>query len=235
MVVAILALLLALILPALGSARESARQALCASNLRQVGEASSSYVTDNRGWMPVVNDSAQAPNSSNAVWLKSGNTFRLYGWLYKQYLNSDGRVFYCPSATDWVANGTGGLANIGTALGDSKGSYFQRGIFQGALQSNRGLVHDTDPLYANDPGKRVRDRKVRRAMIADLIGFRKSSGPGRGPGNHGTLVAVLYSDLAVNPAIMAEGFSVMDSDGIYGGDYGGIAGAWTLFDERGSQ
>jgi len=48
-VIAIIAILMSLLLPALGSARRTARQALCANNLRQLATASLTYATDNRG------------------------------------------------------------------------------------------------------------------------------------------------------------------------------------------
>ncbi|MDZ4697934.1 MAG: type II secretion system protein [Deltaproteobacteria bacterium] len=45
-VIAIIALLVAILLPALGQAREAARRALCMSNLRQLGTAFNSYSSD---------------------------------------------------------------------------------------------------------------------------------------------------------------------------------------------
>lgn len=47
-VIAVIALLLGLMVPSLASARDVARQARCASNLRQIGAASLSYAVDNR-------------------------------------------------------------------------------------------------------------------------------------------------------------------------------------------
>jgi prepilin-type N-terminal cleavage/methylation domain-containing protein/prepilin-type processing-associated H-X9-DG protein len=50
-VVGIIALLIALLMPAVGSARETARTALCASNMRQMGQIVMNFATthDNRG------------------------------------------------------------------------------------------------------------------------------------------------------------------------------------------
>jgi len=52
-VVAIIAILAAMLLPALAQARDRARQASCLSNLKQIGTALLMYVNDNDEWMPV--------------------------------------------------------------------------------------------------------------------------------------------------------------------------------------
>ncbi|MFH0965923.1 MAG: DUF1559 domain-containing protein, partial [Planctomycetota bacterium] len=53
-VMVIIALLVGLLLPALGRAREEARKTQCRSNLRQIGLAVTMYAGDNRGWVPCV-------------------------------------------------------------------------------------------------------------------------------------------------------------------------------------
>ena len=49
-VVAIIALLLSILLPALGKAKEIAVEVACASNMKAQGLANSMYATDNKGW-----------------------------------------------------------------------------------------------------------------------------------------------------------------------------------------
>jgi prepilin-type N-terminal cleavage/methylation domain-containing protein/prepilin-type processing-associated H-X9-DG protein len=49
-VIAIIALLIGILLPALGAARETARKTVCQSNLRQYGVGFVSYSADQRGW-----------------------------------------------------------------------------------------------------------------------------------------------------------------------------------------
>ena len=51
-VVAIVGVLAGVLIAVLGSARRSARQAACASNMRQVGLAMASYAQDNHGQLP---------------------------------------------------------------------------------------------------------------------------------------------------------------------------------------
>jgi len=69
-VMVIIALLVGLLLPALGRAREEARRTQCRSNLRQMGLAVTIYANDARGWSP-------AAYGSYYDWDGSGNrTFR---------------------------------------------------------------------------------------------------------------------------------------------------------------
>jgi prepilin-type N-terminal cleavage/methylation domain-containing protein/prepilin-type processing-associated H-X9-DG protein len=51
-VVAIIALLISILLPSLSRARELAKRAVCASNLRGIGQGLHIYANDNREWFP---------------------------------------------------------------------------------------------------------------------------------------------------------------------------------------
>ena len=57
-VIGILAVLVALLLPALSRAAASARSVRCAANLKQIGVAFSSYTMAYQGWLPPVNSYA---------------------------------------------------------------------------------------------------------------------------------------------------------------------------------
>jgi len=59
-VMAVISILAALLMPALGRARESGRAAACLSNLHQIGISLQLYVQDNHNRLPFMNDKSLA-------------------------------------------------------------------------------------------------------------------------------------------------------------------------------
>src|SRR6188508_2251491 len=51
-VIGIIAVLIAILLPALNRAREAAKQVQCLSNMKQLSNAVIMFANENRGWMP---------------------------------------------------------------------------------------------------------------------------------------------------------------------------------------
>jgi prepilin-type N-terminal cleavage/methylation domain-containing protein/prepilin-type processing-associated H-X9-DG protein len=70
-VIGIIALLISILLPALGNVRESSRSIACQSNLRQSGQALLMYANDHGGMLPYVGDWA-----ANTAGLPAGNLNR---------------------------------------------------------------------------------------------------------------------------------------------------------------
>lgn len=88
-VIAIIALLVGLLLPALANAREQALVTACQSNMRQIGLAAYMYASDNRETLWAKNDWVPIPyrlNNQNLV----GR-----GWLY-EYVDNLDRINECP-------------------------------------------------------------------------------------------------------------------------------------------
>lgn len=74
-VIAIIAILAAMLLPALSAAREKARQAVCKSNLKQLGLAVSLYTQDYDGWIPWIVQSSSGP-----IWSNGAGGSSNWGW-----------------------------------------------------------------------------------------------------------------------------------------------------------
>jgi prepilin-type N-terminal cleavage/methylation domain-containing protein len=73
-VIGIIAILISILLPVLGRARDQANRIKCASNLRQLAMAVHLYATESKGFMPYPSD-----DSNNQIW-------RAPGWLYNDLL-----------------------------------------------------------------------------------------------------------------------------------------------------
>ena len=87
-VIAIIAILAAMLLPALSRARESARRSLCLSNLKQFGLALSMYASDWDGRVPPELD-------GDSDWGVVGHI-----QLYPDYISS-ADVYKCPGGDHW--------------------------------------------------------------------------------------------------------------------------------------
>ncbi|MCD6219273.1 DUF1559 domain-containing protein [Candidatus Calescamantes bacterium] len=71
-VIAIIAILAAMLLPALRQAREKARQAVCKNNLKQIGLAIMMYAEDNHEYYPIYASEGSALGWHDRVWKYTG-------------------------------------------------------------------------------------------------------------------------------------------------------------------
>lgn len=78
-VIAIIAILAALLLPALSQAKERARQIVCAGNLRQWGVALNIYTSDFSGWYPTKNGGGSDYFVNDGVVVSGISIMKSYG------------------------------------------------------------------------------------------------------------------------------------------------------------
>ncbi len=113
-VIAIIAILAAMLLPALGKAKEKAKRTQCISQLKQCAVGSLMYASDYRDWFPIWRHPTTRQINvmsgtwySRYVWAGAANTrvptsyglgeFNNLGHLYPTKYAGNGKVFWCPS------------------------------------------------------------------------------------------------------------------------------------------
>jgi len=92
-VISIIALLIGILLPALGAARDSAQRVACASNLRQLGTGFAVYAAENQGFL------SSGPFDNRRGGLNGYGPIETTGWIADQ-VNGGVKVgnLLCPSA-----------------------------------------------------------------------------------------------------------------------------------------
>lgn len=91
-VIAIIAILAAILLPALNSARERGRQATCLNNLKQIGVTHEQYTNDSDSWaLPGLSVSSDA----NTYWYRVLHKY--YGLTWVADKGGKDSFFVCPS------------------------------------------------------------------------------------------------------------------------------------------
>ncbi len=148
-VIAIIAILAALLLPALASAKEKSKRIACISNLRQLGIAIHTYASDWNGKIPY---GPKAPPFSNPsdfypstgaptslISLQDGDLVGL-GLLLNPYLSFQSKVLFCPSS-DQPFDSDAELGKVG--LYQAQSSYYYR-------HGGNTLLHDT-PAFTDSP------------------------------------------------------------------------------------
>lgn len=119
-VIAIIAILAAMLLPALASAKEKALRINCASNLKQIGIGLFMYASENKDQMPLCrysgNPATDLPDPGSSVWYPyevgrvSGAGWAVgphnLGPLWETKLVPDAQVFYCSSGRKYESGWT---------------------------------------------------------------------------------------------------------------------------------
>ena len=148
-VIAIIALLLSIIMPALGKVKEAAKRVLCSSDVRQVGLGLSVYSEGNNSKMlPMTEPDGDDTDDAQPHWGvvayndeyrdSNGDMIPLHlAKLYDQGILDNPEIFYCPAQPRnpnyhlpyyydaYTENGTKpwGTVAISSLTGDSSGTY----------------------------------------------------------------------------------------------------------------
>lgn len=166
-VIAIMAILSALLLPALASAKRAVWRANCLSNLRQIGLAIHAYAQDHDGSIPYgpkappfTNPADFYPSTgapTSLISLQSGAPVGL-GLLLPAYLARDSKVLFCPGA-DQRLDADAQLASVGLHQAQSSFYYRHAGntrLFDDPTASEAMPPIRLDDLGVNRLGKPVR-------------------------------------------------------------------------------
>ena len=111
MVIAIIAILAGMLLPALGAVKETGKQANCTNNLKQMGTALVTYENDYQAMPYGEWPGAKGGNTADG----GDNASGAFETLRRDSLDEP-KSYMCPSTTQagWQATGTGGTISPGT-------------------------------------------------------------------------------------------------------------------------
>lgn len=124
-VIAVIAILAALLFPVFAQAREKARQAACASNLRQLGLAFQQYAQDNDELMPGATDGGNGGAGVRGGWMffyswgagvNTDDFDPAQGSVFPYIKNT--AIFICPSDSEGRRMGDSYAVNSCTTLQD---------------------------------------------------------------------------------------------------------------------
>ena len=186
-VIAIIALLAGMLLPALKKAREKGYQISCAGNIKQIGQGSNMYADDFNAWFPSSAEQA-FPNGSWCYLLApyaEGRNWVISGWMPQ---NSSG-IFYCQGSKSSITTGAyAGTYKLNQLLSYGYNVYFFDMMYNAYNRKINKIKNATTvflssdlqyPAESNQPvhlGCRLGNRCTLGEWNLDLVSRRHSNG-----------------------------------------------------------
>lgn len=148
-VLAVIAVLAALLLPALARAKSKAHNITCLSQLKQLGIATRLYAEDNNARLPAAE--LLPSNPSNPTQPLPRICDLLAAYAGKAGTNGGPTVFKCPEDKDWFFEVEGSSYQWNAALNGQRIDFGENNHFQGIIVSNGSVVWQTNGIITHDP------------------------------------------------------------------------------------
>lgn len=204
--IAIIAVLMGLLLPALKSAKQSAGRSACASNLRQFGLAYQMYATEWNSWVTFVGAMTPYPYPTIGAWYGSVKTsvtpmtFKRTPSLLSNYMDTS-KIVDCMEAVSMRLQEPASLLGVSgsgidpTAGGPSYGTSSTFGTLQsGAIRTHKMQLPAETFMLADASEDGIKKTTLANVPLTSPTGYTQPNFHGR----HGGLGNVLWFDSHVD-------------------------------------
>ncbi len=179
-VISIIALLIGILLPALGVARETARAAACLANSRSMGQSAMLYSADNKNNISSAYQWRNTDDWNDVVASNVGSTAGYRQWsgeyIARGYLDIASNAFTCPSMSLGNAPGWRASHFITSSVGVTTANYAPWAIAEG-IPTNQNTqvfgIADTQATYLSYvPNEALMPRLKRQSWISSGLGMK---------------------------------------------------------------